>query len=281
MTLAARIHRALRRAVLPAREQERLGRVEFQDAGHGFDLFGFEPDAFGASIGLGRLLHHYYFRVESHGVEHVPATGTAILAANHSGLLPVDAALIVVDVFLHTEPPRVARAIGDLFIPFMPWVGTGMNRVGMVSGTRENFRYLLEHDELCLVFPEGTPGIGKGFSKRYQLQSFRVGHAELALRHGVPIVPVAVIGAEESWVSVTRIERFHWFGAPFLPLPATPFPLPIRHHIHYGQPIRLERHFDARDADDPRVASRAAELVRERVAELITQGLALRRRHAR
>ncbi len=78
-------------------------------------------------------------------------------------MLPLDAVMLAVDLFRHTHPPRVPRMIGDLFIPFMPWFGTAMNRAGLVSGSRGNVRHLLEIGELVVVFPEGAPGIGKGF----------------------------------------------------------------------------------------------------------------------
>jgi len=159
----------------------------------------------------------------------------------------------------------------------MPWVGTFFSRVGMVSGSHSNFRHLLETGELVLVFPEGTPGIGKGFDKRYQLQAFRVGHAELALRHRVPVVPVGVVGAEESWPQLARIDRFHAFGAPFLPIPATVLPMPVRCHIYYGKPLLLHERWAPEQADDPSTARRAAALVQREVAQLIARGLAQRK----
>ncbi len=260
---------------LSARELDRLLALRFDDAGHGYDVFGFDPRALALAIGATRPIYDGYFRVKSHDVAHIPQTGACILAANHSGLLPIDAAMVVVDVVRQTDPPRVPRAIGDLFIPFMPWIGTVFARMGMVNGTRANFRFLLEHGELVLVFPEGTRGIGKGFRKRYQLQSWSVGHAELAIRHRAPVVPVAVIGAEEAWPQIGRINGFHLFGAPFLPIPATPLPMPLRIHIHYGEPIALHERWD--EPDDPEVVRWAAELVRGEVESLIRRALALRK----
>ncbi len=260
-------------ALLPRRERERLAHLRFHDAGHGYDLLGLEPDALVAAVAASNFLYERYFRVSSHGAEHIPAEGAAVLACNHSGYLAVDGVVVVMDVLRHTDPPRVARAIGDLFIPHMPWIGAMFSRVGVVNGTRGNVRHLLESGELVLVFPEGTPGIGKGFRKRYQLQEWRVGHVELALRHRVPVVPVAVIGAEESWAQVARIDRVHLFGAPFLPVPATPFPLPTHHHVYYGEPVRLYERYPPDDADDPAVANAAAAEVKAAVAALIERGL--------
>lgn len=277
MTVAHRVKSAVARALLPRAELDRLARLRFRDAGHGFDVLGLEPLAVAAALGACRFAYERYFRVESQGIEHVPARGAAILASNHSGLLPIDAAMLIVDVLRRTDPPRIPRAIGDVFIPLMPWIGTLFSRVGVVSGSRANFRHLLENGELVLVFPEGAAGIGKGFARRYQLESWRVGHAELALRHRVPVIPIAVVGAEEAWPQLTRIDRFHAFGAPFLPIPLTPVPLPGRLHVRYGEPLELCRMFDPERADDPRVASQAAECVRAAVADLLRRGLEERR----
>ena len=177
---------------------DRVNQLVFRDRGHGYDTFGFSPRALAVAERLGRPAYERYFRVESTGIEHVPQRGAAIIAANHGGALPLDAALIVLDVFRRTQPPRVPRPIGDLFIPLLPWVGSLFARVGMVGGARNNFRHLLENGEMPLVFPKGVPAMRKGFKNRYRLQTFRVGHVELAIRHRVPIVPTAVIGTEEA-----------------------------------------------------------------------------------
>lgn len=274
MSLARRLGKSLSKLLLDPRQHAALSSLAFRDAGHGFDVLGFDPEAFGVALGVTRFAYERYFRVTSHGAECLPRSGAAILAANHSGLLPIDGAMIVVDVARQTSPPRVARVIGDVFIPMMPWVGTTFSRIGVVAGSAGNFRHLLESGELVLVFPEGAPGIGKGFRRRYQLQSWRVGHAELALRYRVPVIPVAVIGAEEAWPEIGRLDSFHAFGAPFLPIPATPLPLPVRLHVHYGEPLVLHERF--RDADDPGTVRDAARVVKHAVDALIAQGLSQR-----
>lgn len=276
MRLRRQLKQAWIRAFCSAEERAALARLEYRDAGHGYDALGFDPESFAVALAACRLAYERYFRVTSSGAHHIPTRGPAILAANHSGLLPIDGAMIVADIARHTSPPRVARVIGDVFIPLMPWVGTIFSRIGVVSGSPGNFRHLLEGGDIVLVFPEGTPGIGKGFRKRYELQEFRVGHAELALRYRVPVVPVAVVGAEEAWPEVGRIDAFQPFGAPFLPIPATPLPLPVRFHIHYGEPLDLAAEFgDA--ADDPALVAEAALLVKGAVQTLLERGLAQRK----
>ena len=268
-----RLTRALGEAMISRDDSERIDRLAFGDAGHGYDSHGLHPDGIRVGVGLSRFFYEKYFRVASHGSENIPKEGAAILAANHSGMLPIDGVMVVVDVLRHTEPPRATRPVGDLFIPILPFLGTAFSRAGVVTGSAGNFKQLLESGELALVFPEGTPGIGKGYRNRYELQSWRVGHAEHAIRHRAPVVPVAIIGAEEAWPQIAAIRSFRMFGAPYLPIPATPLPLPVRLHVHYGEPIALHEGHRPEDADDPQVVRAAAERVRHAVADLIAVGL--------
>jgi 1-acyl-sn-glycerol-3-phosphate acyltransferase len=225
-----------------------------------------------------RFLYDRWFRVASHGAENIPNTGAAILAANHSGTLPFDGAMIWMDVLERSSPPRLARPVLDHFVPLMPIVGTYFARGGSVGGSRANVRALLEAGELLLVFPEGVRGIGKPFKDRYRLQPWTVGHAELALRHRAPVVPVAVVGAEEQMPQIARLERgAKIFGAPYLPVTVTPLPLPVRYHIHYGAPIALHELWAPERADEPEVLTEAAELVKASVEQLIARGLESRK----
>jgi 1-acyl-sn-glycerol-3-phosphate acyltransferase len=272
--LPGALARALARALLPADQLARAKQLRYDDAGHGYDVFGLHPDWVAASLGAYRFLYERYFRVASHGAENIPSGGPAILVSNHSGTLPFDAAMIYLDVARHSDPPRVPRPIVDLFIPLMPFTSIYFARVGCTPGTRENLRHLLEAGELPLIFPEGTPGVGKRFRDRYKLQGWRVGHAETAIAHGVPVVPVAVIGAEEQWPQIARLP-IKAFGAPYLPVTATPFPLPVRYHIHYGEPIRFDD--PPEHASRPEVVQRAADRTRAAVEALIARGLGERR----
>jgi 1-acyl-sn-glycerol-3-phosphate acyltransferase len=267
--------RTLLRA-LPLAERERLSAVRITDAGHGYDLLGMHADGVAAGALITHLAYERYFRVTSHGAEHIPSSGRAILAANHSGMLPIDGLMLWADVMRHTRPPRVPRVVVDLFVPLLPSLSTLFARAGAIDGTRPSFRHLLEHEELIIVFPEGTPGIGKGFARRYQLQGWRVGHVEMAIRYRAPVVPVAVIGAEEAWPQLARLDGLAPFGAPYLPVPATPLPLPARFHLRYGPAIDLASDHPPSDADDPEALAAAAARVRAAVEALIAEGLAAR-----
>lgn len=244
--------------------------TSFHDAGHGWDLFGLRPATLARAVALAGPLYRRWFRVAAHGAEHVPAAGPAILIANHAGALPIDAAMLCVDVVTRTG--RIPRVIADRFVPRLPIIGTLLARLGAVVGSRANVRVLLERGELIVIFPEGSAGIGKPYHDRYRFTEWRVGHAELAIRHRAPVIPVGIIGAAESWPVIHRLRRLHPFGAPFVPVPGVPLPLPLRFDLHYGAPIALHTASLGFDPDDPAAVGRAATLVREAVEDLIIDG---------
>jgi len=233
----------------------------FHDEGFGYDVFGLHPPTMRRALRACAPIHDLYFRVVSDGIEHVPATGPAILVANHGGVLPVDAAMLWFDVVRKHDPPRILRAVADHFVPRLPVISTLFARCGAVSGTRANVEHLLARGELVAIWPEGVTGPAKRFRDRYRIQAWRVGFAELAIRHRAPVIPVAIVGAEESWPLATKLG-VRWFGSPYLPVPAWPFPLPARYRIHYGTPIDLGRDHDPADAEDPAIVAAAAARVR-------------------
>ncbi len=260
------------RMLLPAEIDARVDAVSIDDSGgHGFDPFGMSRAGIAFGLAFSRFLYDVWFRVRNHGIHHVPAEGPVIVAVNHSGLLPLDG--LVMSASLTREGPigRAPRSVVDHFVPNLPWFNVLFQRAGAIGGSRGNFHAILDAGGLVVVFPEGTPGIGKGFAKRYQLQQFRPGHAELAIRHQAKIVPAAVIGSEEAWPQIARIEG-GFFGSPYLPVPLLPFPLPLRHDIWYGEPIDPTLDHTPEQADDPSVVRALASRVQGRVAELIARG---------
>ncbi|HEX5059007.1 MAG TPA: lysophospholipid acyltransferase family protein [Kofleriaceae bacterium] len=247
-------------------------RPPFYDEGYGFDLFGLHPPAVERAVAAGAPFYDHYFRVDSRGVEQIPETGPAILVANHGGVLPLDAAMLCLDVLRQTR--RLPRAIADHFVPRLPIVGTLFARIGVVSGARRNVERLLERGELVAIWPEGVTGPAKPFRSRYQIQQWRVGFAELAIRYRAPVIPAAVVGAEESWPMAKKLPGLRWFGVPYMPIPAFPVPLPTKLYIRYGQPIR----FDRVAADDPAVVAEEAHRVRVAIEQLIDETREERRR---
>ncbi|MAY81405.1 MAG: glycerol acyltransferase [Deltaproteobacteria bacterium] len=277
MSISPTIADVLAALFLDEKERQRSQDIHFRDAGHGYDAFGMHP----SFVALGQLLvaplYDKYFRVRSHGHENIPSSGPAVLAANHSGNLPIDGMMIWLDVVRNSDPPRVPRPIADHFVPSLPYLGTLFARGGLVGGSRGNARSLLDAGEMLMIFPEGVPGIVKPFSERYQLQHFREGHAELAIRHGAPIIPIGVVGAEEQMPAMfTSRTLGKLFGVPILPIPIVPVPLPVRYHLYYGEPIPVHKNYKPKHADDPSVVAEVAEQVKSAVDALIRQGLSER-----
>jgi len=243
-----------------------------------FDRYGFSPDAIRSAFPWFLALYRYYFRVRSHGHENVPTEGPALLVGNHGGLLPFDAAMAIVDVLLHTDPPRLARSIVDRWAGSLPWVNVFYARVGQVIGTRENFADLLDEGQLVLVFPEGLEGVRKTVTQRYRLQRFRVGFVEQALRAQAPIVPVAFIGSEDQAPILYDLKPLaRRLGLPTLPItPTFPWlgplglvPYPVSYRIVYGEPLRFHERFGPEGADDSRLVRYLANQVRRSVQLLV------------
>lgn len=265
--------------LLDEEERRRLfALMQWSDADAGYDRFGLSPTVLRRAFPMFLLLYRAWFRVRSSGHQHLPTRGPAILAANHGGLLPFDGAMLVMDVALSTDPPRLLRAIVDHWAGSLSYVNVFFARVGQVIGTRENFADLLEDDQLVLVFPEGMNGIRKLITQRHRVQSFHVGFVEQALRAGAPIIPTAVIGSDDQAPILFDIKplarllglpvapvtpTFPWLG----PLGLIPYPVPYR--IVYGEPLRFNERFGPEDADDPRLVRYLARLVRKEVQALI------------
>lgn len=245
----------------------------------GRDPFGFDPETARRAVAMCAVFHRLYFRTEVFGIQNVPQ-GRALLIANHSGQIPIDAAIIGSAMFLDANPPRVTRSMVDRWTATLPFVSMFFNRVGQVVGLPENARRLLAMDELLLAFPEGTRGVAKPFSRRYELEEFGLGFMRLAMETETPIVPVAVIGAEEQYVS---LGNFGWAArtlnlpvfplVPQLLLPGGQLPLPTKYRIYFGEPMR----FYGDPEDDEAVIADKVWLVRQTISHLLTQGLKARR----
>ncbi len=251
------------------------------------DPFGYDP-AFHARVRpLTEFFYRRYWRVETHGVEHVPAEGPALIVGNHSGGIPLDAAMIAAAVDLEHPQHRLVRFTYDRFVADMPLMGDLYNRLGAVPASYRNSYRLLQSGALVGIFPEGVAGVAKGIGRRYRVQRFHTGFIRLSLSLQVPIVPVAVVGAEETYPVIGKWTQLGPFkellNVPYIPV--TPFfplfgvlgavPLPTKWHIRFGPPV----HFGS----DPTVratrrlaAARLAERVRRRVQAMLHEMLAER-----
>jgi 1-acyl-sn-glycerol-3-phosphate acyltransferase len=240
----------------------------------GFDPFGLSRQSLESAMTVARLVYRYYFRAEAHGIENLPASGRVVLVSNHSGQLPFDALVIGAACFLEPPQPRLVRAMVEFFVPTVPFASYLFARWGQITGTPENCRRLLAADEAVLVFPEGARGISKPFSKRYQLADFGSGFMRLALEAGAPIVPVAVVGAEEQAPAMNMKLLAKLFGVPAFPIvPYPPFvaavPLPVKYRIYFGEPMRFS---GDPDDDDDDLAERV-KTVKNRIESMLHMGL--------
>lgn len=240
----------------------------------GFDEFGLSRDSYRGAARVARWLYRHYFRASAFGIEHIPARGRVLLVANHSGQLPFDGVVIGSACFLEPPQPRLVRSMVEYFVPSVPFVSYLLARWGQITGTPENCRRLLAADEAVLVFPEGARGISKSFTKRYQLGEFGTGFMRLALEMQAPIVPVAVIGAEEQApaINIKPLARLlGWPSFPVVPYPPfAPFvPLPVKYRVYFGAPIQMTGDPD----DDDDVLEEKTRIVKSRIQSMLHVGL--------
>jgi 1-acyl-sn-glycerol-3-phosphate acyltransferase len=262
------------RAEVPDDVAQRTRALVVRDNEFGYDEFGLSRDAFRGAARFARWMYRAYFRATAYGVEHIPPTGRVIFVANHSGQLPFDGLAIGAACFLEPAQPRLVRSMVEYFVPTVPFASYLFSRWGQITGTPENCRRLLAAEEAVLVFPEGARGISKSFAQRYQLAEFGTGFMRLALELAAPIVPIAVIGAEEqapAW-NIRPLARL--LGVPSFPVvPYPPFvpvvPLPVKYRIYFGAPIHVT---GDPDDDDDALADRVR-VVRQRIAGMIQHGL--------
>jgi 1-acyl-sn-glycerol-3-phosphate acyltransferase len=278
-------------AVLPSRTGpldllwRRYRALAMRDRSDVVDEFGRDPrvaERLGPAI---RFLYERYFRVSTSGAENLPPSGRAIVVANHSGTLPYDGAMLMHAV--RAETGRELRPLTEDFVFHFPFLGTLINRIGGVRACQENAERLLAAEHLVAVFPEGVKGIGKLFRERYRLQRFgRGGFIKLALRTGAPVVPAAIVGAEEIHPMLGRISWFaRSLGIPYVPLtPTFPLlgplgllPLPTKWSIRFGAPLDLAREHGADAADDRILVNKLADGVRSTIQAMVDEALAARR----
>lgn len=248
---------------------------------HGVDPFGFSPQVVQQTVPFVEFLHRVWFRAEVHDVQRVPE-GRVLLIANHSGQLPFDGAVIGASVLLDRDPPRMVRSMVEKFATALPFFGTLCYRCGQVTGLPDNCRRLLEADEAVLVFPEGARGVSKPFRQRYQMTAFGHGFMRLALQTNTPIVPVAVVGAEEQTINLGNVAFLaELVGAPSVPItplmpllgPAAMLPAPVKYRVYFGEPM----HFDGDANDDEAVMAEKVASVKAAIQRLMDRGLQERR----
>jgi 1-acyl-sn-glycerol-3-phosphate acyltransferase len=273
-------------ASLPGELREALDRALRRAAGdYGEDDWGFDEEFALALRPLLNFLYERWWRVETAGIRNVPATGRAMLVANHAGILPWDGTMLSLAIQREHPQPRYPRFLVLDWAFTLPFVSVAMRRVGGVVASPYNASRLLEQDELVAVFPEGAKGAGKDFSERYRLQRFgRGGFVEIALGAGAPIIPVAIVGSEETYPKVgeSRVMA-RLTGAPYFPItptfpllgPLGAIPLPSKWRIEFGEPIRTDT-FGPDAADDRTLVFELSERVRDEIQRMVYENLVRR-----
>jgi 1-acyl-sn-glycerol-3-phosphate acyltransferase len=232
------------------------------------------------------FMYKYYWRVEVSGLEHIPDYTRGLIVSNHSGQLPFDGAMIGAAIMNEHPAQRLIRNLYASWFPTLPFVSTILERTGQVMANVENGTRLLEQDELVGVFPEGYKGVGKLFKDRYKLARFgRGGFVKMALATGAPIIPTAVVGAEETYVSLTKSDvlarltgfpyfplslRFPWLGILGL------VPFPTKWYIDFLEPIPTDE-YGPDAAENLNLVSQLTNQTRNLVQEAINERLAQRR----
>ncbi len=222
-------------------------------------------------------MYRSWHRVEWEGLEKIPTDGGALLVSNHAGAIPADAPAIMHGI--EEELGRPVYGLADELFKTLPVVGTMWSRVGGVLAHPDNaYRLLREQKQLALVFPEGTKGTGKTYGERYQLRRFgRGGFVQIAMRAGVPVVPIAVVGAEEAMPTLVKINPLaKLLGVPYVPITANmlafgalgllPFPAKIK--IRVLDPVS----FDV-EPDQPRYSRSLIMDASERIRQQIQEAL--------
>ncbi len=265
------------RALLPAIEPDR----QITDWGRSERIEGL------VDATLYEFLYHYWFRCEVEGIENVPATGGALLVSNHAGALPPDAAMIAKAIKEEHPRPRPLHLTVEHFFKGYPGLAMLVNKLGGVPAHPANVQRLLyDEQQLVLVFPEGRKGTEKLYKDRYKLRRFgRGGFVEAAMRARAPIVPIAVLGAEEAMPTFAQVGLLKRLTG-LIYFPVTPlFPhlgllgaayLPAKFKLRFLEPVPTDR-MGAEPWEDRGLVQDVADEIRARIQDELADMLATRR----
>ncbi|MGE0763424.1 MAG: lysophospholipid acyltransferase family protein [Bdellovibrionales bacterium] len=230
-----------------------------------------KPEAlvFGLLPQLLMQLMSRYFRLKIEGLEHVPRRGAVIIAANHSGFAGLDAMLLSHEIRQATgRQPRVLTHFAWFLSKL---TASPAQKMGFVEANMANGLSVLRKNQPVIIFPEGEHGNFKVSLKAYDLQEFKRGFVRMALTTGAPIVPVLIIGAEESQINLRQLNFGRRWRNLVLPLPLNFLPLPSKWRIKFLPPVRLP--YPAASAQDNNLAREIAEDLREQMQKVLNEEL--------
>jgi len=253
------------------------------DGGYEIDEFGFDPELNSAVLMPAALaLYRRWFKVWARGMDNIPGTGAALVVANHSGVLPLDAIMLQAGIFADHPQSRNLRLLGADMVYSLPVLASLARRSGHTRADPAEAQRLLAAGELVGVFPEGFKGIGKPFRERYRLQRFgRGGFARTAMQAGVPVIPCAIVGAEEIYPMIGNAEHvaralrlpyfpvtplFPWLG------PVGAVPLPSKWIIEFCEPVNVGG--PVREPDEGEVsklADHVRDVIQDKLDDLVVE----------
>lgn len=249
----------------------RMDRLEIPFNDIGVDPYGISRKHVARFLSMLGVMYHGYFRVQAHGIEHVPPRGRAMLVGNHSGGFAVDAGMVIASMFFAMDPPRLAQGMAEKFIAKMPFASAWTSRTGQFPGLPEHAVKLLEDDRLLMVFPEGARGTAKLYTERYSLVGFGTGFMRLAMKTKTPIIPFGFLGGGSAVPTVMNAYGLgKLMGVPYVPITyyGLAIPLPVQLEVEYGPPM----FFEGTGAEDDDAIFANVELVKAEIARIVEKG---------
>jgi 1-acyl-sn-glycerol-3-phosphate acyltransferase len=246
----------------------------------GYDEFGMDARYIRRYCGhLFRWMHDGYWRVELNGIEHIPTAGRGVMVGMHRGFMPFDGVMAL--YALVTKRNRIPRFLIHPSLTKFPFLADFMAKLGGIMACQENGDWVLQRDELLAVFPEGIRGAFTMYDRAYTLGKFgRDEFVRMALRNRAPIYPFVTVGSAEIYPILKRVD-WSWFKRytewPFLPITASPIPLPSKWHTQFLPPMHIELEHGPEAAEDPKIVRRISLEVRQRMQAAIDEML-LRRK---